>query len=295
MIRNIKRFVRLLILYFKTRIINIKYKAPRVKDDLETLAKIIEEKKSLARFGDGEIALMNMQDIKFQKADLNLGERLREVLENEKEDLLVGLPNIFTLKSMRMLTFESKLFWQHELIDRRNIWYSVPKNRDYYDACVTRPYIRYENKNHSKKIFEGLKMIWKDKEILLVEGEYSRLGVGNDLFSQAKSLKRILCPAQDAYEKYDDILLQILKADKTNLILISLGPTATILSYDLCGQGYQAIDLGHIDLEYEWFLKKTLERVPIQNKLINELEEQGAISVRVNDEYEKQIVARIVK
>jgi hypothetical protein len=41
-------------------------------------------------------------------------------------------------------------------------------------------------------------------------------------------------------------------SDKNILILISLGPTATVLAYDLAKLGYWAIDIGHIDNEYEW-------------------------------------------
>ncbi len=40
-----------------------------------------------------------------------------------------------------------------------------------------------------------------------------------------------------------------------------LGPTAKLLSYDLTKRGYQAIDLGHIDSEYEWFQMKAESKV----------------------------------
>jgi hypothetical protein len=35
------------------------------------------------------------------------------------------------------------------------------------------------------------------------------------------------------------------------LILIALGPTATVLAYDLAKKGYQAIDIGHLPSCYE--------------------------------------------
>ena len=50
------------------------------------------------------------------------------------------------------------------------------------------------------------------------------------------------------------------------MILITLGPTATILAYDLAMQGYQAIDLGQVDNEYEWFLRHATERIVIEGK-----------------------------
>jgi len=43
-------------------------------------------------------------------------------------------------------------------------------------------------------MFKKLKKIWDGKDIIIIESEKSRLGVGNDLFDNTKSIKRILCP-----------------------------------------------------------------------------------------------------
>ena len=74
--------------------------------------------------------------------------------------------------------------------------------------------------------------------------------------SKTLSIKRILCPEKDAFDKYDNILSEALKQDKTSLFLIALGPTATILASELCDNEFQAIDIGHLDIEYEWFLNE---------------------------------------
>lgn len=293
MVKSIKHFIRLAILYTQTRVLNLRYKAPEVIDDLTTLELLRKERKSISRFGDGEIDLINQKSIKFQTMDENLSRRLREVMESDRESLLVAIPNIFTLKAMKQLTFESKLFWQHQLIDCKEVWYSVPKNKKYYDACFTRPYIRNKDKNHSRKLFEELRKIWEDRDVVIIEGVYSRLGVGNDLFDNTRSLRRILCPAQNAYARYNDILECAMQIEKDSLFLISLGPTATVLAYDLDEKGYQAIDLGHIDLEYEWFLRGSEGRVPLDNKVVNELDEQGDLSMDVDSKYENQIFGRV--
>ena len=39
---------------------------------------------------------------------------------------------------------------------------------------------------------------------------------------------------------------------KSVLFLVALGPTATVLAYDLSKIGYQAIDIGHIDISFVW-------------------------------------------
>lgn len=45
----------------------------------------------------------------------------------------------------------------------------------------------------------------------MVEGEKSHLGVGNDLFVGAKSVQRILEPAQNAFDKYEELYKSAIK------------------------------------------------------------------------------------
>ena len=52
--------------------------------------------------------------------------------------------------------------------------------------------------------------------------------------------------ALDACLQYDD---------KDSLFALALGPTATVLAYDLSLQGYQALDLGHIVKSYDLYCK----------------------------------------
>ena len=54
------------------------------------------------------------------------------------------------------------------------------------------------------------------------------------------------------------------------MILLAIGPTATILAYDLYKEGYQAIDIGHVDIEYEWFLRQAKTKIKIENKYVCE-------------------------
>ena len=42
------------------------------------------------------------------------------------------------------------------------------------------------------------------------------------------------------------------------------------MAYDLARAGFQAIDIGHIDIEYEWYLMKATDKVPIKYKYVNE-------------------------
>ena len=147
----------------------------------------------------------------------------------------------------------------------------------------------------SVQILEKLKMIWDKKEILIVEGELSRMGVGNDLYENAAGLSRLICPAENAFGKYDEILEASKKYGKDKLILIALGPTATILSHDLAKNGYWAIDIGHIDVEYMWMLSKTQTKIPIKGRYVIEArgETDFEIPEAYKDSYYKSIVETI--
>jgi len=143
--------------------------------------------------------------------------------------------------------------------------------------------------------FSYVKKIWSARDVVIVEGRYTRFGVGNDLLSNSNSVLRILCPERNAYDCYEKILSVCKKQDKDVLFLVALGPTATVLAYDLCNDGFQAIDIGHLDIEYEWFLNNADRKSVVANKYVNETnniitEENDCFH---NDEYEKSIKYRL--
>lgn len=163
----------------------------------------------------------------------------------------------------------------------------------YYDALITRLYMDYKDKSKAKERFEKIKILWNDRDILIVEGEQSRLGINNDLFENCSSIKRILCPVNNAYSKYDEILCEIKKHEKPDLILIALEPTATVLAYDLAHIGYQAIDIGHIDIEYEWFLQGVKNKVLIKNKFVGEVQDGTKVDALNDNKYNEQVICKI--
>lgn len=72
--------------------------------------------------------------------------------------------------------------------------------------------------------------------------------------------------------------------------------TATVLAYDLAKEGYQAIDIGHIDIEYEWYKRASLKKIAIPGKYTNEAcDGKGTRYGELNDStYQKQIIKRIL-
>ena len=103
----------------------------------------------------------------------------------------------------------------------------------------------------------------------------------------------ILGPSTNAFDYYDEIVEEALKIEKTALFLIALGPTATVLAYDLYKNGYQAIDIRHIDVEYEWYRLGVENPVKLGNKYVCEAPNGDAVDEIIDKEYFQQIIARV--
>ena len=286
-----------LILLLKDYLYSKDVNPPRVYGAEETIELIIQKKLSVSRFGDGEFdMLLNINHPKYQKNDFNLVCKLNAAFNSNNKNLLVCIPDVFSSDSLKSLNSKSARHWKRFLIKNRKKLYQIFNfNRVYGDALFTRHYIGQKDKTSSGIYFEYVKKIWDKRNVIVVEGRYTRFGVGNDLLLNAKRVQRILCPEKNAYDKYDDILKVCKQQDKDTLFLLALGPTATVLSYNLCNEGYQAIDIGHLDIEYEWFLKHADKKCAVPNKWVNETDD---IITSENDtlhdeEYENSIICRI--
>ncbi|MBO1579743.1 SP_1767 family glycosyltransferase [Bacillus sp. XF8] len=253
----------------KDRFMKYFLKPPAIQSIDDTLTKIIRDKASVARYGDGEFKLIHNRDITFQRADHLLSKRLKEILLSEDDNFLVCLPDVF--QELSIYADEPKNYWRLHTAKYRLEWYKdLKKGKVYYNSFISRFYYPFRDKSKCKEWFTLLKLIWKDRDIVVIEGNKSRLGIGNDLFDNAKSIERILVPEEHAFLHYDKILTAAKKNNKSKLILLAIGPTATILAYDLYKEGYQTIDIGHVDIEYEWFLRQAKTKIKIENKYVCE-------------------------
>lgn len=265
------------------------YSPPKVLGIQDSIEHILNHRCSVARYGDGEMKLIMGNNISFQVCNPILRKRLSEILKSNDSNLVVCVPNIFS--SLDIYAEHDRKFWREYLSCSRKTWYQLlDMNRTYYDAFVSRCYLPYRDKNGVAESFRMWQQLWNNRDLLIVEGAKTRFGVGNDLLDNAKSIRRILGPVTNAFDKYDDILNEVVKYDKECLILIALGPTATVLAADLSAKGYQAIDIGHLDIEYEWFLKHVDHKVPIDGKYVNEAGGFSGNETNVNQEYQSQIV-----
>lgn len=259
----------------------------------QTLDYVIKNKSSLVRFGDGEVNLMWGLPIPYQNHDLELANQLKHIVGLESDEkLVVCLPDAFTDRFK--FTSWAIPFWKDHMDHYMDFYRELCSNSWYGSTFISRPYIDYEDKSKAKGQFEKLKSIWENRDILIVEGITSRSGVGNDLFDKVKSVKRIICPSHNAYSVVDNIQEEIMKYAENRLILCMLGPTAKVLSYNLCQMGYQVLDVGHIDSEYEWMKMGAKTKVKFSHKHTAEHNFDQDIEFIDDETYNSQIVARIL-
>ena len=270
---------------------------PIIRNIHQTVDKIIEDNCSLSRFGDGEFVLMGGGRIDYQTRNEEIAIRLKEVLNSDIPNLLIALPAVFGDLSHFLPPVAA--FWRKWAARKRELIYShLDMDRVYYDAFISRVYIQdhktQEHYNKCSDYYNEVKKIWHGRDVVICEGQGTRFGMLNDLFDGATSISRILCPVRNAFDKYDKILSAFDGIDKQKLILLALGPTATVLSYDLCKKGYQVIDAGAFDVDYEWFLRKeTRLGAPLEYKYVDSCK-KGKTPKPLNDpEYQKQTMTII--
>lgn len=265
-----------------------------VKNADETIDMLFSGDFSLSRFGDGEIGMLNGGSIIFQENSKELTLKLRQVLnDNDLENHITGLPYGFV--NVSILRDDAKRYVKKYLLKKSHIIYKlINKNKTYYDTGVTRIYADMADRSKARSQFEKIKQIWENKEILVIEGEKSRLGVGSDFFSKVSSIRRIIAPSFNAYNKYEEILDVAKKTwNQDEIVIIALGPTATILAYDLAKLGIRALDFGHIDVEYEWCISNATYKQPLKYKYFGDDTFEPTAEL-LDDEYEKSIICKII-
>ncbi len=271
-------------------------KAPYVMSYEECIEYIITHHASVSRMGDGELGIINGRTLGFQKQDSELGERLKSAMVQDSNSLLLCIPDIF--EHLERYNIVEQNFWKaHHYYNRRKWYKLLKKGKRYGNSFLSRFYCMEFDKDLSSHRITLLRRLWENRDIIFIEGRDTKMGVGNDLFDNAKSIRRILCPSKNAFASYDSIVEYISKMNhrQNDLYILALGPTATVMAVDLHDLGLQALDMGHMDIEYEWYLRGVKEKVPITGKYSNEalilgFTNEAVSGCLVSDDYNRQII-----
>lgn len=247
---------------------------------------------NLSRFGDGEFKwILGAKQNNFQKQDEKMQEKLKKVLTEDNSNLIIGITKSFI--DVSDYNKQAKKYWKLFYYRYGKQLLPLLKKSEYANASITRFYMDYENKDDALLRLKNIKRIWDNLDIIIVEGDKTLMGVNNDLFDNAKSVKRIIVPSVNAFDKYELIYDSIKKQSKDVLYLLAIGPTATILASDLSKIGYHAVDIGHLDIEYEWALAGAKKKKKVEGKYVNEAGGINKKGLNCPDEYLKSIIDKI--
>lgn len=204
---------------------------PSVLSEDESLQRILAGA-SLARYGDGEFNLCVGHSIPCQRFDTRLQVVLRGILR-DPGPCLVGIPNLHSLTPKHQ-------FWQKYLTLAPAL---LSAEVAYVSAFISRPdsapWIDRAD------YWASLERLWLGKAVTLVRGSVRSL-IADDLMG-ATSVTEIVAPVVDAWAEYARLRTEI-GAVTSDVVLLCLGPTATVLAADLCREGIQAVDVGHCGL-----------------------------------------------
>lgn len=229
----------------------------------ETIDELLHTDKSMVRFGDGEIVMIRGVDLMLQQAAPEIGEGLAGILAYQNDDLMVTIPDIF--RTLSDHNQASRQFWKdHLLFNRKTYERYCNKERVYGSTFVSRCYYFAKDRSSCDRWFAKIRKIWENKEVVIVEGTRTHNGVGNDLFDSASGIERIICPPSNAYGALPAILDASLAYDKDRLFLLSVGVAAKFLTVELFQRGYRVLDIGNMDMEYEWYLRNAPDKMSLE-------------------------------
>lgn len=267
-----------------------KYRFPIIHSAEAAVERIVNDKCSMIRFGDGEFEMMaGNQRAPFQDYNQELSERLREVIEADAENVLIGIADNYG--DLSIYSDETADGIRKYMTDEVRAFHLsvLHPDRVYYNAYMFKCYFPYRDKRGTQKRIDLIKRIWDQRDVVLVEGRETRTSQGNDLLDNARSIRRILCPTKNAFAYYNEILEAVQKVPKESLILCALGPAAKVLAYDLVLCGYQVIDIGQIDMDYEWYRAGQGKRIPIPTKYVSQLPPAEIEGIQ-DEVYDAQII-----
>lgn len=206
---------------------------PQVLSEDNTIAAAAAGR-SLARYGDGEYALCLGGNCVSQRFDPGIQKELRAILL-EDGPALPCIPNLgANLPAHKAKSWDNYRQPKHLAL--------LDQGRTYGSSFISRP-------DSAPWIDTGaywasVKALWAGQDVTLVTGHYNELRL--DQMDGATSVREVVAPRQHAYAEIDRIEEEI--GQPSGVVLMCLGPTATVLAARLARKGVHALDLGHLGL-----------------------------------------------
>lgn len=226
---------------------------PQIHTPEETINLLKNTSASIARFGDGELDLIEGKSIPYQEYDPELSAKLKQVLTSRLPHLAIGInywyffPELSPALDKTALTFSLETMPRYRKILLQYIRLDTP----YCDAGFT-GYNIPTNQSRAK-LFSALRSLWDNKHIITIGCQNAFQTQQHNIFDNAFKQEKLFVPNTHAFRMYKTVLNDLLQADPSALIILMCGPLAKILAYDLCTAGRRALDLGHIAKSYNYY------------------------------------------
>lgn len=225
---------------------------PLIKSPQQTINALVSTNKSFCRLGDGEFQLIKGNSIPFQEYTEELANRLKDILNTANEEIMIGIPYVYFNYTYNLSETVKVFYKEWILANRKEVAKLINLAKQYYDTGCSQMYFTYNNID-LVEYFSHIRKIWANKEVTIICGQTVFDKISHNIFDNAKSVEYLYAPSKNAFNEYDKLLNEALAIEKTKLVIIILGPTATVLAYDLYNQGYRAIDFGHVAKDYSYF------------------------------------------
>jgi len=213
---------------------------------LGTIDEIRDKRLNLARLGDGELRLMLRLDfnIKFQRNSPALQQALKrsiDIARDNPDKLLIGLPQ--TYRDLFWGGIYGELWGQFQPM--------VEDIRCFANSHISRPIMFGV---HGQDAVDAWRTIWDGLDVAVVTGKGSRFDLTPELFDNVKSSRFEYSMPEGAFVDVPR-MVEVLKDDPSDLVLLSLGPAGTLIAAELALYGKWALDIGHLSNSYEYEFK----------------------------------------
>lgn len=224
----------------------------------DTLDLLLNNHKSFCRLADGEFSIIRGESMAFQEYDPKLAERLSGILQSYDDKCYVGLDSRYFHSTSNLLDKEKKFVRSQGRIMREVMEKFCNRKKLYIEASITCFYL-HSPKNYSileyTVHYEKIKQLFKNKKLAIFSGRTVFDNIKFNVFEYATERRHIFTESKNAWRCYNEIISAAMQIPKDFTLCFILGPTATVLAYDLAQKGYTAWDIGHIAKDYDLFMK----------------------------------------
>lgn len=207
----------------------------------------LNEGKSIIRFGDGEIFILNGGNLPGQKYDSHLAHLMSECISTYSDisPYVVCLNRTPLEKSNALLRREGLIpCWLPSKV-YFNLYFR--KEEKYLDAAM------FYYGDTIPKYFENYLVT---KKIILITNKDNLERFNSNEAIPFRNVSFVETPSRDAFTQYDRIKNEVMdlvekNGRKDTVILAAFGPSSKALAFEFAGQGIQVIDIGQgIEVAY---------------------------------------------